>query len=455
MMGATPLAQGVTAVLITICMSCAVCEGDAGASRPPPLKDFVGICGHYHFDAPAYAPLAGLVRNYHPTNWDLDVRKPYKEPPYPFALNRVNWEMLYGDWRRAGFEVDASLMFDPFKPDDWVDPEGQAYAYGKAFARFFGPSGKNLVSVAELGNEPGSYSDAQFTKVARALARGLKDGDPRMLVATANCTPGESDRYAKSLACYEGWMDLIDVLNVHVYAIKGSWPNRVRTYPEDPECDFLSRVRELVAWRDEHAPGKQVWVTEFGWDAHLPGGAPLQQGVPIDRRPSTISRVQQAQYLVRGYLLFAASGVDRAYMFWYRDEGPSKGLHNADGLISAGLKQPAFFALRSLRRTLGDYRFSLVLAEGPGSAYACLFRAPGGRACVAFWNGTRGGEPVEYALDLEKAGLGNARLTRAVELTLEDTPEPSVEATVTGGVLKVRAVGTPRLAFFSVAPEQG
>jgi hypothetical protein len=27
----------------------------------------------------------------------------------------------------------------------------------------------------------------------------------------------------------------------------------------------------MLAWRDANMPGKPVWVTEWGWDARLPG----------------------------------------------------------------------------------------------------------------------------------------------------------------------------------------
>jgi len=415
--------------------------------RSPAMKDFIGICGHYHFDGPTFAPAARHVRNYHSLNWDLDVTKPYRDPPYPFALNRVNWERLYGGWQQAGFEVDACIMFGGLKPEEWVTPAESAYGYGKAFARFFGPSGKALVTAAELGNEPGKYSDEQYRTIARALARGLREGDPKLRIATASVTVGESGDYAKSIACYDGWLDLVDILNVHTYAIDGTWPNRVRTHPEDPEGSFLKVVRDVIAWRDEHAPAKDVWVTEFGWDAHRPEGASLWEGTPIHERPSVLSRLQQAQYLARGYLLFAALGVDRAYMFWYQDDGPEKGLHNADGLVSKGVKQPAFYALASLKRELGDYAFARVLAADPEGVYAYLLEADAQRACVAVWSPTRDGEERPWSLDPSASGLGGFRVSRCLELALDESggKEPAVSAAE--GALSITATGTPRLIF--------
>ncbi|KPK62335.1 MAG: hypothetical protein AMK73_06245 [Planctomycetes bacterium SM23_32] len=424
----------------------------ASAAGPPTVGDVMGICGHFHFDGPTYAPAASQVRNYHDLGWDLDVRRPYQDPPYPFALNRVNWEVHYAGWRRAGFEVSACIMLGSAAPPaEWAAPEEAAYGFGKAFAAFFGPSHRGLVGTVELGNEPGTFSDEQYTAIARAMSGGLREGDPEMRIATAALTLGESHRYAKSIACYRDWLDGIDVLNLHAMALKGEWPDRVRTYPEDPESDFLERVRALVAWRDEHAPDKEVWVSGFGWDAHVPEGAPLRKGVPLDQRPSTLSRLQQAQYLLRAFLLFARHGVDRGYVYYYQDDGPAQGAFNASGLISKGVRQPAYYAMASLKAMLGGYRFAGVLEEERDGVHAYRFEDDHGRICVAVWNATRDGEERDYVLHLEAAGLGDLELLRAAEPSFEYGGQKSVDAQTTGGAVKLTAGGTPRLIFFGSA----
>jgi hypothetical protein len=432
----------------------ALLASTADGAEPAAIGDLMGICGHYHFRGADYAPLARHVRNYHSVNWDLDVTKPYEDPPYPFALNRVNWERLYGEWREGGFEIDASLMIGVVEPDDWLLPEASAYNYGRAFARFFGPSGKGLVHTAELGNEPGKYPDPLYRRIARAMAIGLKQGDPRMRVATAALTVGRSGKFARSVSCYEGWLDRIDVLNVHVYAMKGEWPNRRRTHPEDPEGGFVAEVRRVLAWRDEAAPDRPVWVTEFGWDAHRAEGAPVQEGVPIYERPSAASRLQQAQFLLRGYLLLARLGVERAYMYWYRDEGAEKGQHNASGIVSGGVRQPAYHAMASMQRNLGDYAFARALSEQREGTYAYRLDAPGGRACVAVWRGTWDGAERAFRLDLAGAGLAGRRLARAVETALSEEGDLPVDAVEGAGWVEIGATGTPRLLFFEPPPDE-
>jgi hypothetical protein len=441
------------AALLLLCSPLALAE-PALAERPT-MADLLGVCGHYFFDGPTYAPVARHARNYHGLNWDLDVKKPYADPPYPFALNRVNWQTVYGGWRAGGFDVDASIQIGSFEPGDWLAPEEQAYRFGKAFGAYFGPAHTGLAETAELGNEPSKYSDEQYTLIAHAMARGLKESDPRLRVATAALTIGPSQEYSRSIDCYKGWMDLIDVLNVHTYAISGKWPNRRRTYPEDAGCDFLRGVRDVLAWRDANAPGKQVWVTEFGWDAHREGGAPLQEGVPIDKRPSTISRLQQAQFISRAFLELARLGVDRAYVYWYMDGAPEAGLHNASGLISSpgnhpatGVKHPAFYSMAALLKDLGEYRFARVLQEDADGVYAYEFENSSGGYCVAFWSPTLHGDERQFRFDATAAGLAGLRVTRAVELAASaggDVPlhiGPGLPQALT-------ATGTPRLVFLA------
>jgi serine/threonine-protein kinase ATR len=417
-------------------------SSSTAAREEPMLRDFVGVCGHYHFDPPTFAPAARLVRSYHPGNWDLDVTKPYEDPPYPFALNRVNWQQLYTRWKEPGIRIIASLMIGSWKAEDWVSPEETAYGYGKAFAAFFGPSGHDLVTAAELGNEPDKYSDEDYTRIARAMARGLREGDPKLPIATAALTLGPSAPYMKSISCYEGWLDQIDILNFHTYAIVGKWPNRVRTYPEDPESDFVSRMAEAVAWRDENAPGKEVWITEFGWDAHSeePGE---REDKPIHERPSTISRAQQAEFLVRSFLIFARIGADRAYMYFYQDDGAEKGLHNASGLLSSGVKQPAYYAMVSLQRNLGDFRFARVIAEDQDRVYAYLFEAADGRCAIAAWSPTLKGEARALEIDLQEQGLQNRRLLGTVVCAVSEDGDRAGQAEASGNRLRATVTGMP------------
>ena len=124
------------------------------AAARPLMKDFIGLNGHtVQFKPELYQPLCSQVRDYHPVAWDLagDTSEP---APFPSARNKVNWETVYGSWRKHGWNIDACLMFESVPREKWKNPDADARAYGEAFAREFGPSGnRKLVGTVEVGNE--------------------------------------------------------------------------------------------------------------------------------------------------------------------------------------------------------------------------------------------------------------------------------------------------------------
>src|SRR5205085_11166468 len=165
-------------------------------------------------------------------------------------------------------DVDACVIFDDLPANRWTDPARDARAYGEAFARALGPSSaRPLVSAVEIGNEPSKYTDAQYRAIFSAMAEGVRVGDPKLPIATCAVMTGKPDQWSKPLAVLDGLDDRYHALNVHSYPFKEKWPTWRRSYPEDPDIHFLSDVADLIAWRDAHAPAKQVWLTEFGYDS--------------------------------------------------------------------------------------------------------------------------------------------------------------------------------------------
>eukprot|EP00937_MAST-01D_sp_MAST-1D-sp2_P001620 g1620.t1 len=115
----------------------------------------------------------------------------------------------------------------------------------------------------EVGNEP-DYDAALYSEILLGMARGAKAADARMAVL-----PGivvGHDMVA------EGYMNVthlqyLDGLNTHVYAFKGGEGGRVATYPESTVSAMRGDLMSLFRFRDRHAPGLPVYVSEFGWDS--------------------------------------------------------------------------------------------------------------------------------------------------------------------------------------------
>ena len=367
------------------------------SSEKPLFRDFMGINGHtVLFKPELYRPVAGLVRDYHPAEWDLG-KNTDSVPPFPFARNGVNWNEVYGGWKKAGWRTDVSLMFETIARNQWKDLGKDSRNYAQRFARAFGLSGTNaLVESVEIGNEPGKFNDADYRRVFESMARGLKNGDARLRIVTGALTTGRSHEYAKSVACVAGLEEVYDVLNVHSYAQMEGWPTWKRSFPEDPALkDFLPEIKKMCEWRDAHAGGKAVWITEFGYDAST-------------RKPDEktefkkwqgVTEVQQAQWTVRSWLVFASLPVQRVYLYFFNDDDEPH-VHGSSGLTRKFQPKPAFYAVAHLYQTLGEYRFGRAVTERPGEEMVYEFvhgRDPKRRVWVA-WSPTGRGRKTTIRL---------------------------------------------------------
>jgi hypothetical protein len=333
------------------------------APAAPPMKDFMGVCGHtVLFKPELYRAVGQQVRDYHPVDWDLG-QNPRNYPPFPFAMNGVNWKDVYGSWIKSGYDIDACLMFETLNTNQWANPETNAFAYGFSFARAFGPGAPTpLVRTVEIGNEPGKFGDVLYRRVFENLARGIRQADPELKIATCAVVTGKSHEYAKSITCFEGLTNLFDVITLHSYAQLENWPTWRRSYPEDSKLpNYLKDIRDVCAWRDAHAPGKPVWITEFGYDAS--SKKPNASGDFKDWVGNT--ETEQAQWLVRSWLLFSTMPVDRAYMYFFNDDDQPQ-LHGASGLTRQFKPKPVLYATAHLYRSLGEYRFAKEIKSDPG-----------------------------------------------------------------------------------------
>ena len=399
------------------------------ADRPRPvMHDFIGINGHtVQFKPELYRPIGRLARDYHPVEWDL-ARETDKPAPFPFAKNRVDWNHVYGAWKEQGWSIDVSLMFETIPLGNWSHLEQDAQAYGAAFAREFGPSGKRkLVESAEIGNEPGKWSDADYTRMFRAMATGLRAGDPKIKIASCNLTVGPSDDYTKSVQCLKDIPSLVDILTIHSYAQLTGWPTWKRSYPEDPALPkYLKEIQDLCAWRDAHMPGKPVWITEFGYDSTT---QPPEKSGDFAKWEGVTDR-QQAQWIVRSLLLFSAMPVERAYIYFFNDDDKAS-LHASSGLTRHFKPKPSFYAVAHLRQTLGDFRFTRIVADEPGKRRIHEYQHAKNPTHVvwAVWSPTCGKEGQSQ------------RLPRVPGKLVSSTIMPLTEAPTTAGSAKQIAPG--------------
>jgi serine/threonine-protein kinase ATR len=405
---------------------------DTPAQKPRPImRDFMGLNVHtVQFKPDLYDPVCRRLRDYHPIEWDLGKDTAHGTT-FPFAANRVDWGQMYGSWVKAGFDIDACAMFNGLPPDKWMDPARDARAYGEAFAKFFGPTaGKGLVSSIEIGNEPNKYSEAQYRVVFENMARGVRAGDPKLTIATCAVMTGKPDEWSKPMSAVAGLEELYDVLNVHSYAFKEKWPTWRRSYPEDPSIAYLKDVGDVIRWRDEHANGKQVWLTEFGYDSA--SKPPAKDG--NWKQWVGVTDEQQAQYNVRSFLVLSAMDVDRAYLYFFNDKDEAQ-LHGASGITRNFKPKPSFYAMAHLYKSLGDYRFAKAVARREGELYCFEYenpQKPGERVYVA-WSPTGGGRSGSVVLPIGDAAAKGVYRGERMATAAGDAPRAEWKAAA-GGV---------------------
>jgi len=354
--------------------------GTTATAKPnqPLFRDFIGINGHFTFKPELYRQVSRLARNYHNLNWD--VRRPGDPITLPICVNQVNWKNdVYGRWQKAGFETDICIQFSGFQADTgdyqrvWNGKEGWCHDYGKALAVGFGPSGQGqLCTSIEIGNEPGSKFDRSvFKAVFKPMALGIRAGDRRIKILTPAVQASPGDDYSQDLRDLYAEPDILplyDVINLHTYASverknssESPWN---RSFPEDPAIAYLRTVDQAIAWRDAKAPDKEIWITEFGYDACTPEAMQRRRDWSLKLDWPGASDLQQAQYLVRSFLVFAQRDVQRAYLYFYNDDD-TPSVHGCAGLTRRFAPKMSFWAVRQLYELLGDYRFKRVVETSP------------------------------------------------------------------------------------------
>lgn len=413
----------------------------APAKEKPLLRDFIGINTHtIQMKTELYKPVTSLLRNYHPVEWDLRD-DPGNATWFPVARNNVNWRDLYGSWVKSGYRVDVSVMFESIKLDKWKNIPSDAFEYGRSFARFFGPSGKEkLVESMEIGNEPTDFNDAQYRQMFENMAKGIREGDPKMLIATCAVAKGKEDKYSKDVANFAGLEKYIDVVNVHTYAFAEMWPTFRRSYPEDPKIKYLKQIQEMIDWRDQKVPGRKVWVTEFGWDCSTK--PPPATGDFAKFIGNTDQ--QQAQYLIRSFLVFSAMDIDRAYMYWFNDDDAPT-MHAASGLTRNYQPKPSFHAQAYLYKTLGDFRFEKTVAQKEGDVYAYLYTSskdPKEKILVA-WSPTGGNRIAKARLSVP------GKVVKAEKMPLKEGPAPSVPVQASSGNVSLEIDESPTFIWLT------
>ncbi|PNH07567.1 hypothetical protein TSOC_005986, partial [Tetrabaena socialis] len=366
---------------------------------PPPWNAFAGTVRAYSYQSKGsgpylYTPVASRGRNYHALSWD--VRSTVNNPKYDTmaktgtdAMWWLNWDAEYVGWKSAGLKVDASFQFlrDDFPATAWgANVTNTTYYLGRAFAAHFGPGrappNVSLDSV-EFGNEPWTYNATFYSALLRGFAIGVKESDPTIRLMP--CALQASNPFAEDggggnfigSRIPPDIAPLFDAVNMHTYSWARSEDGVLRgAHPEHPASSFQS-INNMMAWRSFNMPGKPVWVTEWGWDAALPG--------ETCNTTLCVSQHAQAVYAIRGLMVMARKGVQVAHWFFYANGDEGSGVFTRSGLRGSNSTSfpalPVWYALRAFMQAAGSTRFLGLAAERP-DVFA-YYLGPGGAVTPA------------------------------------------------------------------------
>jgi len=314
--------------------------------------------------------------------------------------------LAYGNpWATTKTTSDA--MYPPDDPADFA-------RYVTAAVKHY----KGRIKTYEIWNEPNSGfrfwkgatlsgDPKAFGALVKAAYKAAKAADPtaRVLFGAPFFNDQVIDGHLKFLAkAYAAHPDLgqhFDGMGLHPYNLyPPSTPPETNDAWEASTGRKLSRLRALMASHGDGA--KPIYVTEMGW--------------PVWKK---VSEAQQAQYLVRGFLLLMAAGA-RMHC-WYTLHDSKSGLTPTEatfGLLAvpvgsaAPREKPAFTAHRVLLETLGKYRMSANLARDqalPAGTHAFeLTDDKTGNKAVAIWSSAVA--PAKVTLKLKASSISTVSM---------------------------------------------
>jgi hypothetical protein len=366
------------------------------------------------------------------------------------AVPSSTLKLAAGQTARTGLGLLDSYE-DGNEPDaNWVKADG---------SQLFSPEQAAAMMSADYDGHEGKLG-ATF---------GVKQADPgAQLVMPGLAGAGSGDWLTNVTAYLEGiraWGSAhrsdrafpADVINVHYYCFGpdafGVADPRPGLSPE--ACGLEALLAKVVLYRDQHLPGKPIWLTELGYDTHP------RSRLRAPAIGATPAEVVQGQWLVRSFLAVMAAGVDRAFIFVSRDGCTGSDSQCPDNHIqfstSGVLTQkgeenakPAWYYLATVRARLGAMRSVGKMDSGtPGVTIARFFDGAQSRGAYVLWSPTADdSSTAAYALHVAD-GIDSATLVSLQDgsSTGSETPAP-----ISGGTVTLTVSETPTLVLVNGAP---
>ncbi len=338
--------------------------------------------------------IAKLARNYHSLDWD--IKSPSENPDYDNmqqgngtkATPWLNWDDEYEVWKKAGFTIDACLMFNNqyFNDTLWHNTTQEAMNYGMAFSLHFSKN-KPLISIFEVGNEPWDYSKNKYRKILEGMSLGLKLVSDKITVLPcalqATNPAGSNDNYISDYLNSSNTQN-IDGLVTHVYSYVVDGNGTMSSVNPENYLSEVWSISNLERYSRKNLNNLPIYVTEFGYDG-AGGGDDCAHSV-------CVSELEQAIYGARMSLILFRLGVQQFYWYYYADGNYQSTMHSRSGLVSSsekGMKEKLSFGTFELMQDLiGDFYFNSVIEESSNAYVYALSDKSGKIKRIIAWRPT-------------------------------------------------------------------
>ena len=475
---------------------------------PPSMDQFLGV-NTVISDPLGRVEAFGCAREYHDWDWDEGGSSAYPNDTnqwFSSYLAGWNFDQYYHDLMLAGLllapckqlsaswlgladlndkPIPAGSNRDPLQPASYVEHADHLYQFAARYGTTPVADGKLKLAASEprlsgLGyvhyienwNEPDknwlgrdayflpyeyaalSSADADGHLGTMAGNVGIRKADPTAKLVMAGLA-GLNLEYLKAM---KYWCDQNrggnvpwDVLNLHYYCNDaGGQDGATPTTGISPEAaGFRQQVAAIVDYRNRFLPGKEVWVSEFGYDVNplSPQHAPAIGATPAEE--------VQGRWIIRSFLALAGAGVDRAFLFMLRDfDTTNATMFASSGLIEDYSHQfavrPGWYYCHTLKERLRGLHY--VADQNSGNTNVTIYQfadAGGAIKAYALWCPTTNNVTVTgYALSL----VGNPATAMLVTLTNGSPLGETTSQTPTNNIVHVDVSEKPVLVVTGSLP---
>ncbi|NQX60539.1 DUF7594 domain-containing protein [Paenibacillus qinlingensis] len=211
----------------------------------------------------------------------------------------------------------------------------------------------NLAGYGDRGNGPADSKPEYYYLMLKKTYETIKPVYPNVTIvgpAAANVPLDWFEEFFKL-----GGLQYLDAISIHPY-----------TQPSPPEV-MVQQLEGLKTLIRKYNNGQliPIYSTEFGWST--------QEGGNTEK--------QEADYLVRGYVLQLASGIEKIYMYDLMNDGIETAnnehnfgmIRNLKDPLGAYTPKPAYAAYAAMTRQLTGWQFDSKDSTG-SNLYSYLFK---------------------------------------------------------------------------------